>query len=149
MNNKINKKMIGAITAITFMITGTITAMAGSNVMNMITTAKTFDNYCYKSSKVALNAGDHSVRFKVNSCSSAGYMLTESARYRTLKPIDYNDKDYVSISTKSNVYYQAKNGKMAAGNYKYALSNQKEHFAGSGYTKAGKTVIGQYYVLVQ
>lgn len=149
MNNKINKKIIGAMTAITIMVTGTITAMAGSNVMNMITTAKTFDNYCYKSSKVALNAGDHSVRFKVNSCKKAGCMMTESARYRTSTKIDYNDIDFVSISTKSNIYYSAKNGKMAAGNYKYALSNQTEHFAGTGHTKAGTTVIGQYYVLVQ
>ena len=149
MNNKINKKIIGAMTAITIMVTGTITAMAGSNVMNMITTATTFDNYCYKSSKVSLNAGDHDVRFKVNSCNSAGCMMTESARYKSLWTIDYNDVDFVTISTKSNIYYAAHNGKMAAGNYKYALSNKTENFAGTGHTKAGKTVIGQYYVLVQ
>lgn len=149
MNNMANKKIIGLMIAITIMVTGTITAMAGSNVMNMITTAKTFDNYCYKSSKVELNAGDHSVRFKVNSCNKAGYMLTESSRHRLLKKIDYHDLDYIKISTKSNIYYSASNGKMAEGKYQYALSNQTEHFAGSGYTKAGKTVIGQYYVLVQ
>lgn len=76
-------------------------------------------------------------------------MMTESGRYRTLLPVDFHDIDYVSISTKSNIYYSAKNGEMAAGNYKYALSNQIEHFAGSGHDRAGKTVIGQYYVLVQ